>query len=315
MLRSFRIVFISIGSLLTTVVSSSQSLQPLLKAIKNNDKTQVSSLLNDGAGISIVDEDGDNVLMYAALYASADCMDLLLKKGADPNARNKLGETPLMWCSHDLTRSKLLLDHKADINATTNAGNTALLIACTGDGQREMINLLLEKGADPLAKNDKGETTLMRVALFGDTAVARILLNRGIAINVKNTDAETALAMATKTVNKEMVYWLLDNGADANILDSYKATPLAYAVVVNNIDMVNALLQRTKEMNTPDIDGMTFLMWATYNEHDNPAIIQALLDRGALVNLKDKNGATALSWALKKGNTATVALLKKAGAQ
>jgi ankyrin repeat protein len=56
-------------------------------------------------------------------------------------------------------------------------------------------------------------------------------------------------------------------------------------------------------------------MWATYNENDNPRIIQALLDRGALVNLKDKNGATALTWALKKGNTATVELLKKAGAQ
>jgi ankyrin repeat protein len=56
-------------------------------------------------------------------------------------------------------------------------------------------------------------------------------------------------------------------------------------------------------------------MWAAYNEHDNVAIIQALLDKGANVNLKAKDGSTALSWALKKGNTATVALLKKAGAK
>jgi len=60
---------------------------------------------------------------------------------------------------------------------------------------------------------------------------------------------------------------------------------------------------------------MTALMWATYNEHDNPEIIQAFLDKGALVNIKAKDGSTALSWAMKKGNTATVALLKKAGAQ
>ena len=60
---------------------------------------------------------------------------------------------------------------------------------------------------------------------------------------------------------------------------------------------------------------MTPLMWAVYNEHDNPQIIQAFLDKGALLNIKDKNGETALSWAMKKGNTATVALLKKAGAQ
>jgi ankyrin repeat protein len=44
-------------------------------------------------------------------------------------------------------------------------------------------------------------------------------------------------------------------------------------------------------------------------------MIQALLDKGADVNVKSKNGATALSWASKKGNTATVMLLKKAGAK
>jgi ankyrin repeat protein len=44
-------------------------------------------------------------------------------------------------------------------------------------------------------------------------------------------------------------------------------------------------------------------------------MIQALLDKGADLNIKAKDGATALSWASKKGNTATVALLKKAGAK
>ena len=63
------------------------------------------------------------------------------------------------------------------------------------------------------------------------------------------------------------------------------------------------------------VGGFTPLMWAVYNDHDNVDIIKALLDKGADVNIKANDGATALSWALKKGNTNTVALLKKAGAK
>ena len=44
-------------------------------------------------------------------------------------------------------------------------------------------------------------------------------------------------------------------------------------------------------------------------------LYKVLLDNGALVNIKSKDGSTALSSALKKGNTETVALLRKAGAE
>jgi len=94
--------------------------------------------------------------------------------------------------------------------------------------------------------------------------------------------------------------------ANADLIASAKLGELA---------RVRELLSKGAAVNTSDRRGMTPLMWAVYNEHDNPQIIQALLDKGALVNIKAKDGSTALSWALKKGNTATVALLRKAGAE
>lgn len=309
------IIVIFLYRFLNVLPCSSQSLPLLLEAIRKNEIKEVVSLLNKGASISVVDDDSDNVLMYAALYSSADCMKLLLKEGADPNAKNKLGETALMWCSHDMEKTRLLLENHADINIKANTGNTAFLIACVGAEQKEMIKLMLDYGADPLVKNNNGFTSLMFVSQFGDTADARLLLNKSVSINEKNTDLETALFLAIRSTNKEMTGWLLANGADANSKDIYKAVPLSYAVVLNDIDIVNSLLTKTTAINDQDIDGMTLLMWATYNEHDNPAIIQALLDKGAALNLKDKNGETALTWALKKGNTATAALLKRAGAQ
>ena len=107
----------------------------------------------------------------------------------------------------------------------------------------------------------------------------------------------------------------MDKGADPDIVGAFTLTAISAAVTYNDTESVIAILAKTKNIDAIDKDGITSLMWAVYNEHDNVAIIQALLDKGADVNLKSKDGSTALSWALKKGNTATVALLKKAGAK
>jgi ankyrin repeat protein len=287
----------------------------LFAAVKNNNIKEVKSLLDKGADQNAYDDDSDNVLINAALYASADCMKLLLQKKANPNLKNKFGQTPLMYCTYEMDKMKLLLQYGADINAKSNSGNTPLLIACIGYGQYENIKFLIDKGADPLAKRWGAETALMRAAQFGDTMTIHLLISKGVDINT-HPWGFTALMYATRFANWPCVFSLLYNGADANIADNANQSPLLWAAELNNMEAVKVLLKQTKNINTIDsLKGMTPLMWATYNEHDNPRIIQAFLDKGALVNIKAKDGSTALSWALKKGNTVTVALLKKAGAE
>jgi ankyrin repeat protein len=286
-------------------------LPPILQAVKANDLLEVTRLIENGSSLTEADNDSDHVLMYAALYASHDCMKLLLEKGANPNAKNKLGETALIWSVQDIKRVRLLIQYGADVNVVTHQGNTPLLAACVGSMQSEIIRLLLDKGADPMVKNSRGETSLMRVALYGDTATAALLIKRGVDINIKNNNQETALVMCARTANNHMVNWLLRNGADADILDSYKAPALSYAIVTCDTPTIEALLMKTKNVNLLDVDGMSFLMWAAYNEIDRPEIVQLLLDNGALPQVKNDKGQTALSWALKKGNTKTVELLSK----
>lgn len=287
----------------------------LFDAVQNNNIKEVKMLLDKGADPNAYDDDSDNVLIHAAFYASLDCMKLLLKRKANPNLKNKYGQTPLMYCTHDAGKMKLLLKYGADINAKSNSGNTPLLIACIGNGQYKNIKWLINRGADPLAKNYGKETALMHAAQFGDTMTIHLLLSKGVNVN-ENADGFTALIYATRNANWPCVFGLLNNGADPNIADYMNQLPVLWAAELDNIEAVNVLLKQTKNVNTIDsLAGMTPLMWATYNEHDNPQIIQALLDKGALVNIKAKNGSTALSWAMKKGNTSTVALLKKAGAE
>jgi ankyrin repeat protein len=284
----------------------------LLEAIKANDGKKVGELLLSGTDITVVDADGDNCLMYAAFYSTPACMELLLKAKADPNKRNALGETALMWCPGDISKTQLLLEHGANPNLVTSNGNTALLIGCLGTQKTPLISLLLRHGADPKAINNKKFTAFHRVAAFGDTTTAMLFLG-AVDINETSADHETAIYEAVRAKNLPMIRWFLEHGADVNVLDSYKSSLLAQAVMVDDINIVRWILPFAKNINGQDVDGITTLMWAVYNEHDNPEIVRALLDAGADLSVKDKNGLTALDWAKKKGATATVALLANPG--
>ena len=238
----------------------------------------------------------------------------MLEKKADPNLKNKYGQTPLMLCTHDLDKMKLLLQYGADINAKSKSESTALFIACSEYGLYKNIQWLIDNGADPLFKRWGGITALMQAAPFADTMTIHLLISKGIEINTYIWGT-SALINAARYANWPCVISLLNNGADPNILDELNMPPALWAAEYNNTKVLKLLLEKTKNINTIDsLGGMTPLMWATYNEHDNPQIIQALLDKGAMINMKDKHGVTALSWAMKKGNTATVDLLRKAGA-
>jgi ankyrin repeat protein len=289
-----------------------QTPHPLLMAVKNNDTSEISALLAGGkADINIVDDDSDNVLMYAALYASTDVMELLLKKGAKINARNRAGETALMWSIHDRNKVALLLKNGADINAAARSGNTALLIGCVGNNQYEVVKMLLDKGAEISAKNKAKETALMRAALFGDTVTISLLISKGLDINAKNSDGRTALIQAIENSNRRVALQLLELGADPDVAFAIFPSSLCAAVLYGDTEVVNAILKKTKNV----IGIKASLLFAVYNEHDNIKIIQVLLDKGADVNMKAPDGSTVLSQALKKGNTATVALLRQAGAK
>jgi serine/threonine-protein phosphatase 6 regulatory ankyrin repeat subunit B len=220
-----------------------------------------------------------------------------------------------MWSTNDINKIKILLQQGADINIKAKSGNTALLVASVGYGKYDIIKLLLDHGANAKVLNNKKENALMRAALFGDTSTISLLLSKGLDINAQDNDGLTALINSIFNVNRLVTVQLLDRGADPDLVAAFSLTAVSAAVTYNDTESVIAILKKAKTIDAPDDGGRTSLMWAAYNEHDNVAIIQALLDKGANVNLKAKDGSTALSWALKKGNTATVALLKKAGAK
>ncbi|MBE6463631.1 MAG: ankyrin repeat domain-containing protein, partial [Alphaproteobacteria bacterium] len=91
-----------------------------------------------------------------------------------------------------------------DVNAKTNGGRTALIIA-SHDGDKEIVELLIEKGADVNAKANGGSTALMRASRDGYTDVAEVLIQNGADVNQKNNSGQNAMMVAYNEEIKKVI--------------------------------------------------------------------------------------------------------------
>ena len=102
----------------------------------------------------------------------------------------------------------------ADVNAKENGGSTPLIIAVQHNSE-EVTNALIKAGADVNAKNNDGSTPLM-VAVYFDksSGIVNALIEASADVNAKNKDRRTALSFAAEKREPEIVSLLLNAGAD-----------------------------------------------------------------------------------------------------
>ena len=252
-----------------------------------------------GATINARCSDGFSPLHLAAAHRGVRVVELLLEFGADVDAVNSAGETPLIYAAGagaglDSNSPSLerLLSAGADINATQEYGQSALHVAALA-GKPDALATLLEH--EPvLETGDSGGRTALHYAAI-QTATAepvRLLLGAGLDPNATSTDGTTPLHFAANNGSAEASQLLLEAGADANPINEVGMSPLHYAAPEGGAALIRVLLEHGADPNIRDAEGRTALHIAA---RQNPlsAVAELLLDAGADVSVEDRHGNTA----------------------
>lgn len=152
----------------------------------------------------------------AATRGDVHTVELFLDAGMNPNATaTQAGREPAMWHAANNGRlevMELLLDRGADLDARYNFGYTILMKAAFND-YAKVVEFMLDKGADPNIKNEFGGTPLMFAAGLGGTEVVQLLLDKGVDVNAVDENGKTALMYAAKEGRTENVRLLKQAGA------------------------------------------------------------------------------------------------------
>ncbi|MGZ3273280.1 MAG: ankyrin repeat domain-containing protein [Caulobacteraceae bacterium] len=287
---------------------------PLLYAVRENCKDCVDILLKHKADINLPDPANVPPLSIAMMNGNWDVARRLVEAGADVNAWDIFGQSPLhVAIGYMNTRAgnnpldsdaqnkatgrdlvKLLVDRGANPNQElffkapgrdtgVGRGYTPFLAACAS-GDLDLVKLLLEHGANPkLATADgQGAIILAVGSRVGGTA------NPGAAsasgADFGNAQGVTTIRAATGPEDRAitLIKFLAANGADVKLVAK------------------RHFLQRTR--------GGSALHYAVRG--GNKALIGALLDLGADVNAKDEDGLTALDYAMGRGYVPFLQLAK-----
>uniref|UniRef100_A0AAR2KG61 Euchromatic histone-lysine N-methyltransferase 2 n=1 Tax=Pygocentrus nattereri TaxID=42514 RepID=A0AAR2KG61_PYGNA len=171
---------------------------PLLEAIMNNQVEVARFLMQNGACVYHVEEDGSTGLHHAAKLGNLEIITLLLNTGqVDINAQDSGGWTPIIWAA----------EHR----------------------HTDIIRALLNRGADVTLKDKEMNVCLHWASFAGSVEIAELVLNAGCPLSSVNLHGDTPLHIAAREGYNDCVTLFLSRGADIDVMNREGDTPLSLA--------------------------------------------------------------------------------------
>ncbi|CAG7925272.1 unnamed protein product [Penicillium olsonii] len=206
---------------------------------------------------------------------------------------------------------QILLDHGANTNTKGGLYGTALQAASL-NGHIEIVQILLEYGADVDTQNLLFRDALQAASLNGHREIVQILLDHGANVNAQGGGYGNALQAACVRGHTEIVRILIDHGADVNTQSGQYGNPLQAASVNGHTEIAQILIDYGANVNAQGGGYGNALQVASENGYAELA--QILIDHGANVNAQVGEYGNALHAASVKGHTEIAQILLEHGA-
>uniref|UniRef100_A0A8C5KQB1 Protein TANC2 n=1 Tax=Jaculus jaculus TaxID=51337 RepID=A0A8C5KQB1_JACJA len=284
----------------------------------------VTLLLEFGACLDGMSENGMTALCYAAAAGHMKLVGLLTKKGARVDHLDKKGQCALIHSAlrghSDILRYLLACEWSpGPPQPGTLRKSQALqqaLTAAASMGHCSVVQCLLEMEEHEMQVNGTdtlwGETALTAAAGRGKLEVCELLLERGAAVSQTNRRGVPPLFCAARQGHWQIVRLLLERGCDVNLSDKQGRTPLMVAACEGHLSTVEFLLSKGAVLSSLDKEGLSALSWACLKGHRT--VVQYLVEEGAEIDQTDKNGRTPLDLAAFYGDAEIVLYLVEKGA-
>ncbi|OLN96219.1 Ankyrin-3-like protein 3 [Colletotrichum chlorophyti] len=174
----------------------------------------VELLVEKGASVNVMDENGVMPLTYAAIHGQDIVAQFLVRRAAAINFENQHGHTPL---------------HQA-----------------VSSGYKTITELLVENGAHIDHRDQSGQTPLHRAAFFGRTTIVELLVEKGADIDSKDQQGKTPLHSAAVRSHADVVKLLVDKGASSHLADCDGIAPLEAVTSRGLLHVADILTQSLK---------------------------------------------------------------------
>jgi len=259
---------------------------PLHEAVKANHLHIVEFLIEQcNVRVDEADRPNSGSLSFAS---SLEMVQLLLRHGADPNAKSSSEPRTALFNSSSVEVTRVLLDARADPNSVGNFGKTRLHVTTS-----------IEQ--------------------------ARMLLEARANVNQRSSDLRTPLWHAIQRNDKQMTELLASQPeADLDAVDILGSNLVHVAVSHKNFGCLTPLVRHRADLTFHDSNGWTLLHHvASHYLGYNPAallceerreLIELLLDSGIDINAVSSTNDTALYLAVANGNADACRALLAAGA-
>ncbi|XP_031786884.1 serine/threonine-protein phosphatase 6 regulatory ankyrin repeat subunit B-like [Nasonia vitripennis] len=199
----------------------------------------IGLVIEHGADLNVRDHLKRTVLHLAVEYGRVQLTEILLAEGADINAIDQAGMTPLLEAARSKEFDKqlpLLMKHGADILAKDKFDQNALHFLTSAPGEHtEMAGVLIEKGVSLDDRhNAKMYQPIHMAVMSGKIELVKHFLKHGADVNARGQKGETPLMNAARYCeNPAMIVTLLEHGADIDMQTSHGSTVLYDLAVMN----------------------------------------------------------------------------------